>query len=325
MLQCKSHVAITSITDVCLNIALMERNIMLKNLYQDVTDELMFLMKGNTIPWRKTWGGAVLMPRNGHSGRLYQGINVPFLWCMALRNKFSSNEWFTYGGAIQAGGNVAKGQRSKAMAIYWKIIEKKKEQLKPNDIKHTFPIIRSYCLFNRDQIENLPNDPEPSSETCPPEYGMAGDCVGELAPEIREGKPSYVVDFDVIQMPKESAFDTEADYYSTMFHELAHWTGHKNRLNRFGPVADADEDKKDVYAFEELVAELASCYCCAWFDIQGGMSQATSYIKHWNKAMGADSKYIFKASRLGFEAAKYILGYPPELESNAVEARPESA
>ena len=49
MLQCKSHVAITSITDVCLNIALMERNIMLKNLYQDVTDELMFLMKEENL------------------------------------------------------------------------------------------------------------------------------------------------------------------------------------------------------------------------------------------------------------------------------------
>lgn len=295
---------------------------MLKNLYQDVTDELLLLMAENTIPWRQCWSGATLMPRNGHSGRLYQGINVPLLWSNALKNKFKSNEWFTYGGAIQAGGHVKQGTRAKAMAIFWKVIAVKREQLQDKEIKHTFPIIRSYVLFNRDQCEGIERPEEPA-EVLTPEFDMAADCVTQLAPEVREGKPSYVVDFDVIQMPTMKAFKTPEDYYSTLFHELAHWTGHSNRLDRFG--ADADENKEELYAFEELVAELASCYCCAWFDLQGGMSQAVSYIKHWSKGMRGDSKYIFKASRLGFEAAKYILGYPDELKYNAVEARPESA
>ena len=278
----------------------------MKDIYQDTTNMLLNLMeKDKGIPWRKAWAGCFL-PRNGQSGRLYQGINVPVLWSRALALGFQSNEWFTYNGAIRAGGHVAKGNKSRASAVYWKLINCKKEVPSERDVKHTFPLIKTYPLWNRDQCEL------PELEKLPTlsEYKLADDCVGQLAPDIREGEPAYVPEYDVIEMPMPDAFKSPDDYFGTMFHELAHWTGHKTRLDR---GLDKFYGSKDGYAFEELVAELAACYVCAWFDIHG-RSQAAQYLKSWVSAMKEDNKYIFKASRQGFEAARYILGYPQELD-----------
>jgi antirestriction protein ArdC len=57
---------------------------------------------------------------------------------------------------------------------------------------------------------------------------------------------------DRIVLPGRSAFETADGYYATALHELAHWTGHKSRLDRdftgrFGTEA---------YAVEELIAEI---------------------------------------------------------------------
>jgi len=51
---------------------------------------------------------------------------------------------------------------------------------------------------------------------------------------------------------------TEA-YYSVLWHEMGHWSGHKSRLDR--DMSNKFGDAK--YAMEELIAELTSAYCCA--------------------------------------------------------------
>lgn len=75
----------------------------------------------------------------------------------------------------------------------------------------------------------------------------------------------YVPTADRIQMPHLAAFVNEELYWSTMLHELTHWTGHGSRLdrdvrNKFGSLG---------YAAEELVAELGSAYLCAALGVPG--------------------------------------------------------
>jgi hypothetical protein len=107
---------------------------------------------------------------------------------------------------------------------------------------------------------------------------------------------------DRIQLPNKSAFDSEANYYATAFHELAHWTGSKNRLDR-----DLDKGRfgNPAYAFEELVAEMSAAFLCSDYGIQGELRHA-GYIGHWLKALREDSKAVFKAAALAQKAADYI-------------------
>jgi antirestriction protein ArdC len=66
---------------------------------------------------------------------------------------------------------------------------------------------------------------------------------------------------DSIQMPLKETFDNAEAYYSTLFHEFTHSTGHASRLNWAGIVENhffGDE----IYSKEELIAEMGGAMLC---------------------------------------------------------------
>lgn len=65
---------------------------------------------------------------------------------------------------------------------------------------------------------------------------------------------SYVAKYDFKKMPLINSFKDCGIYYSTLFHELIHWSGDKSRLNRF----DVNKMNYQQYESEELVAEIGS-------------------------------------------------------------------
>lgn len=274
---------------------------MRQNLYKIVTDELLLSMEdADSIPWRRAWKGS-FVPRNGSNGRPYRGINVPYLWAVAINRDYDSNEWFTYNGAHTSGGHVKRGERCHAHAVYWKIIEDK------NDKSKSYPLIRSYAVFNANQCENLEQIPALTPEGRSQAEDRAMDCIDKLGVRSREGEPAYLLNEDIIEMPRAEAFERPADYLGTFFHEICHWTGHKDRLNRnFNHRAD-----------EELIAELGSCYLAGYFEILDceAQTQSAVYLKSWVDSMKEDNRYIFKAARDGFAAANYVLGEPDELKA----------
>lgn len=80
---------------------------------------------------------------------------------------------------------------------------------------------------------------------------------------------------DYISIPPIRDFDSKEEYYSALFHEIIHWTGHPSRLNREASGRYGSED----YAYEELVAELGAAYLCAMCGISGNtLSNHASYI-----------------------------------------------
>jgi antirestriction protein ArdC len=122
---------------------------------------------------------------------------------------------------------------------------------------------------------------------------------------IREGvgEAYYRPGDDVISLPRFEAFKNAAHFYSTAFHELGHWTGHKSRLardlrHRFGDRA---------YAAEELVAELCSAFLCAEFSVDGDLRHA-GYIQNWIGLLKADSRAFFTACSKAQAAADYLHG-----------------
>jgi antirestriction protein ArdC len=88
---------------------------------------------------------------------------------------------------------------------------------------------------------------------------------------------------DKIQMPFKSYFkklsgvDREQNYYSTLFHELAHWTGDYKRMNRKTLVEYDPEYKREGYdaspcVIEEITAELTANMLMEFFKLQSSPS-----------------------------------------------------
>lgn len=92
-------------------------------------------------------------------------------------------------------------------------------------------------------------------------------------------------------------------YYSTLLHELVHWTGAEHRLNRtFGErFGDA------AYAAEELVAELGAAFLCADLGVTNDpRPDHAAYVASWLKILRSDSRAIFTAASLSTAAVTYL-------------------
>src|SRR5260370_12557920 len=95
-------------------------------------------------------------------------------------------------------------------------------------------------------------------------------------------------------MPPFEAFRDAESYYSTLAHELTHWTKHPQRLDRdFGRKSWGDEE----YSREELVAELGSAFLCADLELeQEPRKENAAYIATWLEVLKNDNRAIFGAS-----------------------------
>jgi antirestriction protein ArdC len=99
------------------------------------------------------------------------------------------------------------------------------------------------------------------------------------------------------------AFKGADHFYCTAFHELAHWTGARSRLNRDLKNRFGSRD----YAAEGLVAELCAAFLCAEFAFDGDVRHA-GYIATWIELLKADKRAFFTACSKASQAAEYLRG-----------------
>jgi len=113
---------------------------------------------------------------------------------------------------------------------------------------------------------------------------------------------------DIINMPKIETFDSNEEYYSTLFHECVHSTGHKRRLSR-STITDREFLEQHQYTKEELIAEMGSAYLCAHSGIeQKVIENSAAYIQSWlSKLHHCKDLFIHCASKAQ-KATDYILG-----------------
>jgi antirestriction protein ArdC len=253
------------------------------------------------VPWRKP----------------YRGVNAMYLGMLRLVKGYSSPVWFTYNAAKAKGGNVKAGEKA-TRVVHWTFIDKVDAK---TGKKQTIPLVNYFNVFNRDQCEGLPEETAVAPKSHTPI---------ELAERIIAGMPNaprivvtdssrafYVPSLDSITMPMLSQFHTPEDYYHTMFHELAHSTGHESRLNRelSGPLMN-----RDSYSREELIAEITAAFVSAEAGtLDKVQDNSEAYVQGWAKALGSDPKLIHTAATAAQKAADYILGggdTTPEGEGN---------
>lgn len=278
----------------------------MSDLYQEITNSIIDALKNvDAGKWRKPWGGTT--PVNGSTGKDYNGINILILWIATQYGKYASQEWYTYKQADALGGQVRKGEKGTKICFFKPFeihVDKDGNKVDKKDAVATkkVPILRGYTVFNRDQIDGLPEVPE----SFPVEVRQDIEAfLDKQGANVTYGAPSacYIPARDEIQMPSKENFHTTEGLYATAFHEYAHWTGAKDRLNRdltgrFG---------SESYAMEELVAELASAFLCGDFKVESNV-QHPEYIKCWVSRLKDDKYAIFTASREAKNAVNFMKG-----------------
>ena len=281
------------------------------DLYQSITERIIRALESGAIPWQFPWkrepGGA--MPANLSTGRLYRGINTLLLNMTAMHEGYQRNRWLTYQQARMLGAHVRRGETGTPI-VFFKMLEVDEtgRSCAANDAPaaKVVPMLRSFTVFNADQIEDLPPalaQPEPAPDWSPVEE--AERLLVASGAVIRHGgdQAFYRPSDDVIQLPLRSAFPQATGYYGVALHELTHWTGHATRCNR--PMQSRQH--LTAYGFEELVAEMGAAFLCGHCGIDAELQHA-GYIAHWLEALRHDKRLVFTAASMAQKAADFVLG-----------------
>jgi antirestriction protein ArdC len=285
---------------------------MANNLYANVTARILTELENGAAPWVKAWSATPgkNIPHNAATGRAYSGCNVILLWLS--QGRFSSPRFLTYKQAADLGGNVRKGEHGFTVYFVKPMVAKSKgegEGEGETGTGRTFTMLRAYTVFNVDQCDNLPGkilNPEPIKARHNDERDATIDeFIAATGADYREGlggdRAFYSPSQDLVAMPAFEAFKSASNYYATAFHELAHWTGAKSRLDREFGKRFGDR----AYAAEELVAELTAAFLCAEFNLDGELRHA-GYIGNWIALLKDDSRAFFTAASAAQKAADYL-------------------
>jgi antirestriction protein ArdC len=310
--------------------------------YAEITAQIIAALEAGTPPWRRPWDvgktGGPMMPHNATTGAHYRGINTIMLGMSPLAFTSGDPRWATYKQAAERGWQVRKGSRG-TPGFFYKKIEVDDRTGSSDDGRKVVPVLRSFTLFNGSQIDGIPPYIAPGVEEAPwREPEAAATIARNSKAVIRVGgdRAFYSPSTDHIQMPPTCAFRSPAAYASVLLHEMSHWSGAKERLDRDLTGKFGSHD----YSREELRAELSQVMICAVLGIDDcDFTNGAAYIAEWLSKLRDDKREVFRAASDAQRIADYLLafhpdyaahnsGRPPETESEIAEpslSSPEAA
>ena len=271
------------------------------DIYAEVTDRIIKQLEQGVIPWQKPWiaSGAAI----SHStGKPYSLLNQILL--------SRPGEYATFKQISEEGGRVKKGEKS-SMVVFWRWIESEDED-NPGEMKK-IPFLRYYNVFHIDQCEGIqPKHSRPLPDVVKPDEAaeaIAADYLqrsGVTLTHEAGDRAFYRPSTDSITLPLLAQFKDTAEYYSTLFHEMTHSTGHSSRLNRLTMVAAFGSEE---YSKEELIAEISAAALVnhAGLETSGSLTNSAAYIKSWLAALKDDKRLIVSASGKAEKAVNLIL------------------
>lgn len=274
---------------------------MANQVYDYVTEAMIKALESGTVPWRRPWKD-MLPPMNFKSKKPYRGIN----YFLTAFSEFKSPYWLTYKQATELGGTVKPGSESH-MVVFFKIMEYE-NKLSKNDTKKV-PLLRYYRVFNLEQIDGIE---VPASEVVKFNPNKKAEDVILCMPnrptmEYGGDRALYHPMTDTVRLPNKTDFTSPEEFYCTAFHELAHSTGHENRLKRFLSHTPTQIFGSESYSKEELIAEMTAAFLCAHSGINQTLENSASYIQSWLKALKGDSKLVVQAANAAQKAADLII------------------
>lgn len=262
--------------------------------YKEITSEIIGKLRQGKVPWHQTWKSG--LPANAVTHKPYRGVNI---WLLATY-QYQSNLWVTYKQAKVLGGFVKRGEHGRQI-VFWKMLEVEDEETEEVE---TIPMLRTYTVFNLEQTTI-----EPEIREVEPILNAQTIVDGYHGPTIKPGHPAYQPTTDTLTIPSISSFDTADEYYSTLFHELSHSTGHPSRLNR--PLVTGFAT--DGYAEEEVIAEMSASYLCAIAGTEvyaRTLGNSAAYIQHWIQRFQDNDRLLVRLSSQAQRASDWILNQP---------------
>jgi antirestriction protein ArdC len=284
------------------------------DIHQHITDKIVSAIERGAgdfrLPWHRS-AGNIMRPINIASKKAYRGVNVVALWAYAEEFGYSSGTWGTYKQWSEAGAQVRKGEKA-AYVVFYKELEFAADPETGDAETATRLFARATPVFAAEQVDGyqVPGiDPLPATVITPIEQAEA--FVAATGASITHGgsRAFYRPSTDSIQLPPREAFigtptSTPAEsYYSTLLHELVHFTSNESRCNRQLGKRFGDQ----AYAIEELIAELGAAFLCADLRITDEpRADHAQYLASWLSVLKADKKAIFTAASKASEAAAFL-------------------
>ena len=298
------------------------------DIYTRITDLITAEMEKGRVPWRKTWGflanGSMEVPRNYVTNRPYTGINSMLLACSPYDRPY----FMTFNQAKAKGGSIRKGAKG-SIVVFWQVRPYDKEVTNRKGETETktvgVPLLRFYHVYNVADVEGitltLPERRQADELTPVEQFTVCERIVAEYpnGPLLvhRDALQAYYSPaLDMVNMPKQAAFESPQAYFQVLFHELTHSTGHRDRLNR-KELVETEGYGGENYSKEELTAEIGACFLSSHCGINLEqdttiLKNSAAYLRGWLSALRNDKTMLVRAAGQAQKAAFHILGHTPD-------------
>jgi antirestriction protein ArdC len=284
-----------------------------KTYRAQLAQNILNLIRENKAPWQKPWSpGEWQLPFNPTTNKAYRGANI---WRLANQG-FHDARWCTYRQAQAQGWQVREGAKSTRIEFWQFDIEEERTCEKTGrsekvKVPLEKPIVHTAYLFNAAQIEGIPDITRQVPEWQTVE--AAERILKQSGAAIFHGQRDmayYNHHTDSIHLPAKDLFACSLDYYEVALHELAHWTGHRSRMDR--DLSGGMYSR--AYAKEELRAQMASLYLAADLGLSFNPKRHAAYQQCWIKVLARDEKEFLRACEDAQKIADFILDLKLERE-----------
>lgn len=313
-----------------------------------VVDRIVELIEqGNPLPWVKPWN------RKPTTVTVVDGVKTVTLAPTAWNRKGTPyrgantylpvGEYITFNQCRKEGGHVLEGKKGWPV-VYWNFLVKEEVNENGELEKKTVPILKYYTVFRiEDTTLEQKHHPQPTVVTFPVTHEVIKDGVNDDLDEAAEtviadyvsragngfhinrdavtDRAFYSPSSDYVSVPSRGQYAIRAEYYSTLFHELGHSTGHKSRLNRFTGKAACASFGSEEYSKEELVAESTAATILNALGMEEGNTfrNSAAYIKSWASHIKNDPLMYVSAATKAQDAVDLILGVEKKGEQDNAE------
>lgn len=283
--------------------------------HEQLAEKIITQLQAGTAPWQRPWDAAPIgLPYNESTGKSYRGSNVMNLMLAG----YTDPRWLTFNQANERGYRINKGEKGSLIQTFRFYEEKQLRDDKGKPVKddksHAVraqtkldkPIIRSFVVFNAEQMTGMPQLSRPEHQwNAVEQIDKLLTASGAQIDHQSGNRAYYSPSQDRIVLPLKEQFADAERYYSTALHELGHWTGHESRLNR--PFINAFGT--EGYAREELRAEIGSLLVGQRLGISHDPGQHMAYVDSWVKLLKEDPTEIVRACQDAEKIQDYLTVY----------------
>ena len=288
-----------------------------KEYREQLAETFLTILSEKQLDWKKDWSSTAMQrPVNIKSGKCYKGINWFYLTLVAFTQGYQDYRWGTWN-QIQEKGWYLKDAKGKGVKVeYWYPFDREQKKVISWETFRSYGeefgdrfLLRAnyYTVFNEEHIVGIEPLPQQESWEIHPDR-LIGTLSRNMEVKILHDGGNhafYSPREDRIHLPKPETFFTDYGYASTALHELTHATGAAHRLHRNLGGKFGSKD----YAFEELIAEISSCFMSANLQIKQDefhIQNHKAYVQGWIQSIKEEPELLVKAVQQAEQAAEYM-------------------